>query len=148
MRIQNSLLMTVFALSFAVVPFCNAQEAASDQKPAEASDQKPAEQKSAEQKPADPAPPAPLTTPAITGPLAQLPPALFDAGPFGKIAFNGIVNGFGMWQGNHVPGDSTGQAALSNGQIFVQKPDGKFQFFIEAGGYNMPAPCLPLLFSC
>jgi hypothetical protein len=86
-----------------------------------------------------PAPPAPLTTPAVTGPLQWLPPAMFDAGPLGKIAANGIVTGFGIVQSNHVPGDSDGQATLSNGQIFIQKADGKFQYFIEAGAYTMPS---------
>lgn len=84
-------------------------------------------------------PPAPLTTPAVTGPLAWLPPAMFDAGPLGKIAANGIVTGFGLWQDNHVPGDNIGQAALSNGQIFIQKADGKIQYFIQVGAYTMPA---------
>src|SRR5579862_840045 len=84
-------------------------------------------------------PPAPLTTPAVTGPLQWLPPALFDAGPLGKIAANGIVTGSGLWQDNHVPGDDTGQAALSNGQIFIQKADGKYQYFIEVGAYTMPS---------
>ena len=64
---------------------------------------------------------------------------MFDAGPLGKIAANGIVTGFGMVQSNHVPGDNDGQATLSNGQIFIQKPDGKFQYFIQAGAYTMPA---------
>jgi Putative beta-barrel porin-2, OmpL-like. bbp2 len=89
--------------------------------------------------PDQPAPPAPLTTPAVTGPLQWLPPAMFDAGPLGKIAANGIVTGFGMVQSNHVPGDSDGQATLSNGQIFIQKADGKFQYFIQAGAYTMPS---------
>jgi len=90
--------------------------------------------------PADAAPaPAPLTTPAVTGPLQWLPPAMFDAGPFGKIAANGIVTGFGMVQSNHVPGDSDGQATLTNGQIFIQKADGKFQYFVQAGAYTMPS---------
>src|SRR3954462_7143444 len=87
----------------------------------------------------EPAPPAPLTTPSVTGPLQWLPPAMFDAGPLGKIAANGIVTGSGLVQSNHVPGDDTGQAALSNGQIFIQKPDGKFQYFIQAGAYTLPS---------
>jgi hypothetical protein len=97
--------------------------------------------------PADPpaAAPAPLTTPAVTGPLQWLPPAMFDAGPLGKIAANGIVTGFGMVQSNHVPGDSDGQATLSNGQIFIQKADGKYQYFIEAGAYTMPSLATPFL---
>ena len=64
-------------------------------------------------------------TPSMSGPLAALPPLIFNAGPFGKIAVNGIVTGFGMVQSNHVPGDDTRQATLSNGQIFIQKTDGK-----------------------
>lgn len=84
-------------------------------------------------------PPAPLPTPSVTGPLQWLPPAIFDAGPLGKIAANGIVTGSGLWQDNHVPGDDTGQAALSNGQIFIQKADGKYQYFIEVGAYTLPS---------
>ncbi len=89
--------------------------------------------------------PSPLSTPAITGPLSWLPPAMFDAGPLGKIAANGIVTGSGLWQDNPVPGDNPGQAALSNGQIFLQKADGKVQYFIEAGAYTLPALATPFL---
>jgi len=90
--------------------------------------------------PADPAPaPAPLATPAVTGPLQWLPPAIFDAGPFGKVAANGIITGFGMVQSNHVPGDNDGQATITNGQIFIQKADGKLQYFVQAGAYTMPS---------
>jgi hypothetical protein len=92
-----------------------------------------------------PAAPAPLATPSVTGPLQWLPPAMFDAGPLGKIAANGIVTGFGLWQGNHVPGDDIGQATLSNGQVFIQKADGKVQYFIEVGAYTMPALATPFL---
>ena len=99
----------------------------------------------AAQPPAPAADPTPLPTPAVTGPLQWLPPANFDAGPLHKIAANGILNGFGMWQGNHVPGDNTGQATLSNGQIFVQKPDGRFQFYFQAGAYSLPALATPFL---
>ena len=97
---------------------------------------------------ADPAPaaaPAPLSTPALTGPLTWLPPAVFDAGPLGKIAANGIITGSGLWQDNHVPGDNIGQAALSNGQLFIQKADGKVQYFIEVGAYTLPALGTPFL---
>ncbi len=48
-----------------------------------------------------------LSTPAITGPLSNLPPAIFDAGPFGKIAVNGILTGFGMWQSNQFRATAT-----------------------------------------
>lgn len=82
---------------------------------------------------------APLPAPPVAGPLQWLPPATFNAGFLGKIAANGIVTGSGMWQGNHVPGDNTGQATLSNGQIFIQKPDGPVQFYVQVGAYTMPS---------
>lgn len=75
----------------------------------------------------------------MVGPLQQLPPAMFNAGPFGDIAVNGVVSGLGLWQDNHVPGDEPTQAALSNGQVFIQKADGWFQFYLQAGAYNIPA---------
>ena len=58
---------------------------------------------------------------------------------------NGILDGLGMWTGNHVPGDNTTQAALSNGQVFIQKTDGWFQFYLQAGAYNIPALGVPFL---
>src|SRR5499427_3793504 len=103
-----------------------------------------AEQPAAPAAPADPAP-TPLLTPAITGPLSQLPPATFSAGPFGKLAVNGMLNGMGMWTGNYVAGDNSHQAALSNGQIFIQKADGWFQFYLQAGAYNIPSLGTPFL---
>ena len=99
---------------------------------------KPAD-KPADAAPAAPAAPAPLPTPAITGPLSGLPPAIFDAGPFGKLAVNGVVSGMGLVQGNHITGDKAGQAALTNGQVFIQKTDGWFQFYVQAGAYNFPS---------
>jgi hypothetical protein len=95
--------------------------------------------------PAAPAAPAPLPTPAMTGPLAQQPPATLDAGPLGKISVNGIVSGMGMLQGNHFAGDSVGDAALSNAQIFIQKTDGWFQFYIQAGAYTVPDLATPFI---
>ena len=95
--------------------------------------------------PAAPSAPTAPAAPAITGPLAGLPPAVFDAGPFGNIAVNGIVDGLGSWTGNYVPGNNSTAAALSNGQIFIQKTDGVFQFYVQAGAYNIPALGTPFL---
>ena len=108
--------------------------------------QTPDQSKPADQ-PAAPAPaaPAPLPTPAITGPLSNLPPAVFDAGPFGKISANGFLSGMGLVQNNSVPGDKDSQVGVSNGQIFLQKADGWFQFYLQAGVYNLPALGVPFL---
>ncbi|MGB7546219.1 MAG: outer membrane beta-barrel protein [Terracidiphilus sp.] len=93
-----------------------------------------------------PAPaPAPLSTFVLTGPLQWLPPATFDAGPLGKLSVNGIVTGFSVFQNNSVPGDDKAQATLSNGQIFIQKADGKIQYYIQAGAYTMPTLSVPFL---
>jgi hypothetical protein len=70
---------------------------------------------------------------------------MFDAGFFGKIAVNGLLDGQGMVTGNYVPGDNNTQAALSNGQIFVQKTDGWFQFYLQAGAYNITSLGTPFL---
>jgi Putative beta-barrel porin-2, OmpL-like. bbp2 len=86
-----------------------------------------------------------LPTPAMTGPLATASPHTFDAGPFGKLDVNGIVSGIGLVQGNHIPGDDTVQGDLSNGQVFVQKTDGWWQFYLQAGAYNLPALATPYL---
>jgi len=92
---------------------------------------------------AAPAPAAPLSTFVLTGPLTWLPPATFDAGPFGKLAVNGIVTGFAQFQNNYMPGDDTAQATLSNGEIFIQKADGKLQYYVQAGVYTMPTLSAP-----
>ena len=118
------------------VPFAFCQET---QNPP--SQTEPAPANTAAQAPA----PAALPTPSITGPLQAIPPAIFDAGPFGKLAVNGVLSGFGMVQGNHVAGDDSKQAALSNGMVFIQKTDGWFQFFVQAGAYNLPALGTPFL---
>lgn len=80
---------------------------------------------------------APLSTPPITGPLQAAPPHIFDAGPLGRLNLNGVVSGIGLWQGDPVPGDKTTQAALSNGEVFLQKTDGWWQFYVQAGAYTV-----------
>ncbi len=85
-----------------------------------------------------PAAPTPLSTFVLSGPLSWEPPAVFDAGPFGKLSVNGIVTGYALGQNNPIPGDDTNQATLSNGLIFVQKADGNLQYFVQAGVYDFP----------
>jgi len=58
---------------------------------------------------------------------------------------NGFVSGMGMTQTNHIPGDDSAQGALTNGQIFIQKTDGWFQFYIQAGAYDLPSLGVPFL---
>jgi len=97
----------------------------------------------ADQAAAPAAAPTPLSTFVLTGPLQWLPPATFDAGPLGKLSVNGIVTGFAQFQNSAVPGDDTAQSTLSNGQVFIQKADGKLQYYIQAGVYTMPTLGVP-----
>ncbi len=139
--------MTTLALWLALASFGAAQGTTTDQKPA---DQTPAP--AAAQAPptaaapaATPAAPAPLSSPSMTGPLANLPPLVLDAGPLGNLSVNGVLSGMGMIQTSHVTGDSTGNPALTNGQIILQKADGLLQFYVQAGAYDIPVLGAPFV---
>ena len=87
-----------------------------------------------------------LPYPALTGPLAANPnPFNIDVGPLGKIYITGVISGLGLLQDNPVAGDDQSLADLSNAQLFVQKVDGLFQFYIQAGGYSLPSLGTPYL---
>ncbi|UWZ86966.1 porin [Occallatibacter riparius] len=93
----------------------------------------------------EPSVPVPLPTPSITGPLQGAPPHTVDSGPLGKISINGVLTGFGVGQSCPVAGDSDGHAALNNGQVWAQKVDGWWQFYVQAGAYNVLAVGAPFL---
>ena len=95
--------------------------------------------------PAEAAAPAPPTLlPAMSGPLAaNAKPNTYDAGPLGNVYITGVVTGFAQWQDNVVPGDRSSQADVSNAQIFINKPTGLVQYFIQAGAYSLPDIGLP-----
>jgi hypothetical protein len=133
MRFDRYHKLSLCALGLALASLCSAQNAT------------PTDQAPAAPAPAAPAAPAPLSNPAITGPISNLPPAVFDAGPFGKIAANGFLSGMGLLQNNSVPGDKDSQIGVSNAQLFLQKTDGWFQFYLQAGMYNIPALGTPFL---
>jgi len=86
-----------------------------------------------------------LPTPTMSGPLQTAAPHTFDAGPFGQLDVTGVLSGMGMVQGNWFPGDRPSHWDLSNGQVFVQKTTGWWQFYVQAGAYNIPALGAPFL---
>ncbi len=94
---------------------------------------------------AAPADAQPLPMPSMSGPLQTAIPREFKAGPFGKLAVTGILSGMGLTQRNWVPGDKATQWDLSNGQIFLQKTTGWWQFYLQGGAYNLPALGVPFL---
>jgi hypothetical protein len=93
-----------------------------------------------------PPPSTAMTTPSMTGPLAANPkPTSLDLGDFGSWYVTGAVTGLGLWQNNRAPGDRQTLSDLSNGQVFIQKTAGEFQFFLQAGAYSMPSLGTPYL---
>lgn len=80
-----------------------------------------------------------MTVPALSGPLVANPnPYAFGVGDFGKIYVTGAVSGLGLFQSDPVPGNTHTHLDLSNGQVMVQKNEGLFQFFVQAGVYSFP----------
>src|SRR6266849_8959730 len=90
--------------------------------------------------PEQPAAPTAMTTPAMSGPLAANPaPFSIDAGPLGPVYVTGVLSGLGLTQTNRFAIDHDSIASLSNGQVFIQKTDGIFQYFVQVGAYTLPA---------
>lgn len=93
--------------------------------------------------PAAPAP-APVPYPGMNGPLAANPkPESVDAGPLGTVNVTGVLSGMAQTEDNAFPGEDKSVVDLTNGQVFVQKTSGVFQFFIQAGIYSLPDLGLP-----
>lgn len=116
-----------------------------------ADDQKPAADTAA---PAAAAATPPVLLPAMSGPLAaNVKPTSFDAGPLGNVYVTGVVSVFGQSQSHVTPGfgppisatDHTNQLDVSNAQIFLNKPDGEWQYFLQFGSYSLPDLGVPYL---
>ena len=81
----------------------------------------------------------------MTQPLATAIPHTFNAGPLKNIAITGILSGIGMTQNKSIPGDTDTHWDLSNGQVFLQKTSGWFQFYLQGGAYNIPDLGVPFI---
>jgi hypothetical protein len=98
--------------------------------------------------PAAAAPAAPasnaMSTPAMSVTLSANPnPYSINAGPLGKIYVTGAITGYGEVQNNPVPGDHKSWADISAAQLFIQKTDGVFQFYVQVGPYSLPSLGVP-----
>ena len=87
------------------------------------------------------APAAPTLGPSMTAPLAgNSSPTAYDLGPLGnKVYITGALSGLAYTQSNHVPGDQSSQADISNAQVIINKVDGVIQYYVQAGLYSLPA---------
>jgi hypothetical protein len=101
--------------------------------------------------PAAPPAPAPVPMPALSGPLTNNPaPFSLDAVPgleaiLGKVYVSGAISGMAMGQSNahEFPGDRDGYVDLTNGMVVLQKTDGMFQWYVQAGAYSYPTLGVP-----
>lgn len=88
----------------------------------------------------------PLPYPPMTGPIHANPkPSHFDAGPIGEVYVGGVLSGLGMVQSNATATNNDSFLDLSNGQFFLEKNEGLIQFYLQAGGYSIPALGTPYL---
>ena len=94
---------------------------------------------------ADAAPAAPALMQGMNFPLSNNPnPLNFEAGPLGKVYVSGALSGIALTQNHRSSADlwnvkeQTSYGDLSNAQAIVQKVDGLFQFYVQAGGYSQP----------
>lgn len=80
------------------------------------------------------APPALL--PGLSGPLSYNPKPMSVDLAGSKIYVTAIGSGYLGAQSNTTPGISSTFADVSNAQVIVQKPEGVFQFLVQAGLYS------------
>lgn len=85
------------------------------------------------------APSSPVSMPGMEGPLAaNSTPESFNLPGGGKIYVSGAITALGLAEDSPVAGDREGRADVGNAQVFVQKVDGAFQFFLAGGVYAFP----------
>ncbi|MBX9663432.1 hypothetical protein [Novosphingobium sp.] len=85
---------------------------------------------------AEEAAPPPALLPALAGPLSYNPDPISVDVAGSKLYVTAIGSGYFGTQSNSTPGVADSFADLSNAQVIVQKPEGVFQFLVQAGLYN------------
>ena len=87
------------------------------------------------------APPALL--PGLSGPISYNPKPMSVELAGSKIYVTAIGSGYLGTQSNTTPGVASSFADVSNAQVIVQKPEGVFQFLVQAGLYSHETLGLP-----
>jgi len=141
LRIRLLCLLSLLSLALAALS-CFGQDAPSS--PQATPSPTPAASPAADTKPADP---APLPMPSMAGPLATAVPHEISVGSetSGKLEVTGILSGMAWSEGDHIAGDPSSHWDVSNAQIFIQKTNGWWQFYLQGGAYNLPALGTPFL---
>jgi len=95
------------------------------------------------------APTSPLTAPSLAGPLTlSTTPYNFDAAGLGTVYISGVGSGLFLGQSDptlvflpngKIRSDHAFDFDASNVQGIIQKIDGVFQFYVQAGLYSLPS---------
>lgn len=95
----------------------------------------------------------PLSSPTMVGPLQMASPNEVNLpkmvpflselpAPVANLLdfdVNGVVSGLGIAQNHALPGDFDLRGDASNAELIVQKADGVIQYYLQVGGYSIPA---------
>jgi hypothetical protein len=95
----------------------------------------------------------PLTSPTMVGPLQMASPNEVNLpkyvpflselpAPVANLLdfdVNGVVSGIGIFQNHAVVGDFYNRLDVSNAEAIIQKADGVIQYYLQVGGYSIPA---------
>ncbi len=94
---------------------------------------------------AAPAGPTALSSPSMSASLSSnSDPLNIDLGPAGKIYFSGQATAFVSSETAAPDKSQKKKGDVSNLQFEVQKTDGVFQFYVQAGEYNFPSLGTPI----
>jgi hypothetical protein len=80
----------------------------------------------------------------MEGPLTtNVKPLSFAIPDFGTIYVTGAVTAIALGDTPKFFGEKDAISDISNAQVFIQKVDGEFQFFLDAGVYSFPTVGVP-----
>lgn len=86
------------------------------------------------------APALPALALPLSGSIVGNPaPLSFELPNVGKIYVTGVGSGLYSAQSHPIFGDKSDRGDITNAQVFVQKAEGVFQFFLQAGLYSLPS---------
>lgn len=102
---------------------------------------------------AAPTPVAPLVLLTMVGPLSMASPNEINLpryfpflselpAPIANLLdfdVNGVFSGIGIFQNHAVTGDFNNQIDFSNAEAIIQRADGLVQYYLQVGGYSIPA---------
>jgi hypothetical protein len=80
----------------------------------------------------------------MEGPLTvNVKPESFAIPDFGTIYVSGAVTAIALTDTPKFAGEKDAISDISNAQVFIQKVDGEFQFFVDVGAYSFPTVGVP-----